>query len=147
MTLNWGHKLTIIICAFAGMMLVLVYKSTQTNFDLVTKEYYKDELKYQEVIDGANRANKLASKATVTRSGEQLHIQLPAELKGLPVSGTAWFYCAADAKRDIKIALAVDANGLQQVDGRRLLPGRYTVKLSYTAANQQYYSEANIDNQ
>lgn len=145
MTLNWGHKLTIIICLFAGMMLVLVYKSTQTNFDLVTKEYYKDELKYQEVIDGTNRANSLASKASVTRSGEQVNIQLPEELKGLPVSGTAWFYCAADAKRDIKVALAVNSNGLQQIDGRRLLPGRYTVKLNYTAANQQYYSETSID--
>lgn len=145
MTLNWGHKLTIFICAFAGMMLVLVYKSTQTNFDLVTKEYYKDELRYQEVIDGTKRANELTTKASVTSAGELVNIQLPAELKGLSISGTAWFYCAADAKRDIKLPLAVNANGLQQVSKHLLLPGRYTVKLSYTAGKQQYNSETSLE--
>lgn len=145
MTLNWGHKLTIFICAFAGMMIVLVYKSTQTNFDLVTKEYYKDELKYQEVIDGTKRANELATKASVARSGEQVSIRLPEELKGLHISGTAWFYCAADAKRDIKVPLAVDAEGQQQVSSKLLQPGKYTVKLSYTAGNQQYNSETTLD--
>jgi nitrogen fixation protein FixH len=145
MALNWGHKLTIFICAFAGMILVLVYKSTQTNFDLVTKEYYKDELKFQEVIDGTKRANSLASKASVTRSDAGIEIQLPAEMKGLTVSGTAWFYCAADAKRDVKLPLAVDADAKQQLGSKSLLPGRYTVKLNWTAGQQQYYSETSLD--
>lgn len=147
MTLNWGHKLTIFICAFAGMILVLVYKSTQTNFDLVTKEYYKDELKFQEVIDGTKRANGLASKVSVVRSGEHIEIQMPAEMKGLTITGTAWFYCAADAKRDIKLPLAVNADAKQQLSSKLLLPGRYTVKLNWTAGSQQYYSETSLDMQ
>lgn len=145
MTLNWGHKLTIFICLFAGMILLLVYKSTQTNFDLVTKEYYKDELKFQEVIDGTKRANSLASKASVTKTAEHLTIQLPAEMRGLAINGSAWFYCAADAKRDIKVPLAVNAEGKQELSGKLLLPGKYTVKLNWTAGNQQYYSETSLD--
>jgi nitrogen fixation protein FixH len=145
MTLNWGHKLTIFICAFAAMILVLVYKSTQTNFDLVTKEYYKDELKFQEVIDGTKRANSLGSKASVIKSGEYIEIQLPAEMKGLGITGSAWFYCAADAKRDIKLPLAMNADVKQQLSSSLLLPGRYTVKLNWTAGAQQYYSETSLD--
>ncbi|WP_127126098.1 FixH family protein [Pseudoflavitalea rhizosphaerae] len=145
MTLNWGHKLTIFISAFAGMIILLVYKSTQTNFDLVTKEYYKDELKYQEVIDGTKRANSLASKASVVKSGETIDIQLPDEMKGQVITGSAWFYCAADAKKDIKIPLAVNAAGKQQISSGLLLPGSYTVKLNWTAAEQQYYSETSLD--
>lgn len=145
MTLNWGHKLTIFICAFAGMIILLVYKSTQTNFDLVTKEYYKDELKYQDVIDGTQRANSLGTKASVVKSGETIDIRLPEEMKGLTITGSAWFYCAADAKKDIKVPLAVNADGKQQISNKLLLPGRYTVKLNWTAGSQQYYSETSID--
>lgn len=145
MTLNWGHKLTIFICLFAGMILLLVYKCTQTNFDLVTKEYYKDELKYQEVIDGTKRANSLASKATVVSSSDFITIQLPAEMKGLAINGSAWFYCAADAKRDIKVPLAVNAAGTQQLSSKLLLPGKYTVKLNWTAGDLQFFSETNLD--
>lgn len=145
MTLNWGHKLTIFICAFAGMIIVLVYKSTQTNFDLVTQEYYKDELVYQEVIDGTKRANSLASQPTVTKEGATVTLQLPAEMKGLSIKGNVWFYCAADAKKDIKVPLAVNANAQQQISSSLLLPGKYTVKFKWTAGSQQFYSETGID--
>lgn len=145
MTLNWGHKLTIFICAFAGMIILLVYKSTQTNFDLVTKEYYKDELKYQDVIDGTKRANSLGSKASVVKSGETVDIQLPTEMRGLTITGSAWFYCAADAKKDIKVPLAVNADARQLISSTLLQPGRYTVKLNWTAGKQQYYSETTLD--
>lgn len=145
MTLNWGHKLTIFICAFAGMIVLLVYKATQTNFDLVTKEYYKDELVYQQVIDGTTRANNLSARPTVVKNDSAITLQMPAEMKGLAVTGNVWFYNAADAKRDIKIPLAVNSTGQQQISSRLLLPGKYTVKFNWTAGTHQYYSEATID--
>ena len=145
MTLNWGHKLTIFICAFAGMIILLVYKCTQTNFDLVTKEYYKDELVYQQVIDGTKLANSLSSKTTVALDESNINIQFPQEMKGQTLSGTAWFYCPADARRDKKIALSVNAEALQQLSRQQFLPGRYTVKLSWSADGKQYYSESSIE--
>ena len=145
MTFNWGHKLTIFICAFAGMIILLVYKCTQTNFDLVTKEYYKDELVYQQVIDGTQRANNLSSRTIVAQNESQISIQFPQEMKGQSLSGTAWFYCPADARRDKKIAISVNADALQQISKQQFLPGRYTVKLSWNADGKQYYSESNIE--
>lgn len=145
MTLNWGHKLTIFICAFAGMIMVLVYKATQTNFDLVTKEYYKDELVYQQVIDGTTRANNLSEKPSVSREGTNITLQMPAEMRGLAVTGNVWFYNAADAKRDIKLPLALNSKGQQQISSRLVLPGKYTVKFNWTAGQHQYYSETTID--
>ena len=145
MTLNWGHKLTIFICAFAGMIIVLVYKATQTNFDLVAKEYYKDELVYQQVIDGTSRANNLSEKPSVSREGATITLQMPAEMHGLAVTGNVWFYNAADAKRDIKLPLSLNSKGQQQISSRLVLPGRYTVKFNWNAGQRQYYSETTID--
>lgn len=145
MTFNWGHKLTIFICAFAGMIILLVYKCTQTNFDLVTKEYYKDELVYQQVIDGTNLANSLSAKTIVTQNDSYISIQFPEEMKGKSLTGTASFYCPADARRDKKIALSVNAAALQQIGKQQFLPGRYIVKLSWNADGKQYYSESSIE--
>jgi hypothetical protein len=82
MTLNWGHKITLAFSAFVLLMFTLVYKSMKTDFQLVTKEYYKDELAYQQVIDGTNRANKLKGNVQVAQTKDGLSIQLPAEMKG-----------------------------------------------------------------
>src|SRR5688572_23798846 len=94
MTLNWGHKLIGVFLVFAGMMSWLVYQSVTTRFDLVSKEYYKDELQYQQVIDGTNRANQLGNKVTVEQSGNHIILRLPNEMKQRSVTGSILFYCA-----------------------------------------------------
>lgn len=141
MTFNWGHKLTLGFVAFAGMMVFLVYQSMQTRYDLVSKEYYKDELQYQQVIDGTRRAHQLSSAVSAVQTDSAFIIRFPAEMKQQPVTGSAWFYCADDAQKDRKMNLQLNEDGLQYVDRRLLLPGNYTIKLRWELNDQQYYSE------
>ena len=141
MTLNWGHKLTLGFVLFAGMILYLVFQSMQTRYDLVSKEYYKDELQYQQVIDGTNRANSLSSRATVTQSGNNIIISLPNEMQQTTVLGNALFYCADNALKDKKVPLQVNAGAEQTIDSREFVPGNYTVKLSWESNGKQYYTE------
>ena len=91
MTLNWGHKLTIVFIAFAAFIFFLIYKTTQSHFDLVSKDYYKDELAYQQVIDGTNLANKLSSGIQVQQQNDQISIQFPQEMKQKKAEGTIFF--------------------------------------------------------
>lgn len=44
--MNWGHKLTFTILVFIGLMSYLVYRSLNTDFQLVEKDYYNNELQY-----------------------------------------------------------------------------------------------------
>jgi hypothetical protein len=141
MTFNWGHKLTLAFLAFTGMMVFLVYKSMHTDFDLVSKEYYKDELQYQQVIDGANRANRLSGSATLVQNGDMITLRLPEEMKNSSVTGEMWFYCADNAKKDRKIALQPNSEAVQQIDSRQFIPGYYTVKISWKSNNELYYTE------
>lgn len=141
MTFNWGHKLTIGFTAFAGMIIYMVVQSMNTKYELVSTEYYKDELQYQQVIDGTNRANQLSSKATVTQQNEELLIQLPAEMQQKTVTGSLWFYNATDSKKDKKLALQVNNHAAQVLDSRLFIPGNYTAKLSWASNGQTYYTE------
>ena len=145
MTLNWGHKITLAFSAFVVFMFVMVYKSMKTDFQLVTKEYYKDELAYQQVIDGTNRANNLSSSVEVKQANNELIILLPTEMKGKTISGNIWLYCSSDDKKDRRLELTVDENGKQVIDSKNMLPANYSVKITWKADELNYYNEQRIE--
>jgi hypothetical protein len=139
--MNWGHKLILVFAVFASGMIYLAYRCTRINTDLVSKEYYKDELRYEDVIDGMRSANALSGNTCIVQQNETITVQLPKEMKNKKVTGNIWFYCAADARKDRHLPIAVDAEALQQIDKKMFLPGRYTVKFDWTTNKIHYYSE------
>ncbi|MEQ1798480.1 MAG: FixH family protein [Lacibacter sp.] len=141
MTLNWGHKLTIVFIAFAAFIFFLIYKTTQSHFDLVSKDYYKDELAYQQVIDGTNLANKLSSGIQVQQQKDQISIQFPQEMKQKKAEGTLFFYCSADSRKDKKINIQLSEEAVQIIPAKEILPGTYVLKINWKTDNQNYYNE------
>lgn len=137
--MSWGNKLIIVFIVFAALMATLVFKATQTKFELVSKDYYQDELRYQDKIDGAANAAIETPLAIHVKDG-YVTIQFPDAQKKLNISGEAWFYCSVDASKDKRIALSVDSTGLQLIKSKRLQKGNYLVKISYEAAGKKYYS-------
>jgi hypothetical protein len=144
MTFNWGHKLILVFLLFGGMMAFMVYRSIKTKYDLVSTEYYKDELSYQKIIDGSNEANRLKTKASVVQEGANIVIRMPDEMKNETVKGGSWFYCATDAKKDRKIELKMNKNAEQSLSTNLFIPGNYIVKLNWSSAGRQYYAEQNL---
>lgn len=144
MKFNWGHKIILAFVLFVSLIFTLVYKSMHTNYELVTKEYYKDELVYQKVIDGTNNANKLAGITTISSDEKNIHISLPEEMKTGTVTGNVWFYCAANSNNDRHFQLSPDHSGIQSFDKNDFSMGRYLVKVQWEEGGQQYYSEQNL---
>ena len=144
MKLNWGHKIMFVFILFVALMFTLVYKCLHTNFELVTKEYYKDELVYQNVIDGTNNANKLATVTTVTASDDRIEVALPGEMKALNVQGKVWFYCASNAENDRHFELKPDASGSQSFAKKDFSPGNYLVKVQWEKSGEHFYSEQHL---
>lgn len=141
MKFTWGHALIIVFVAFGGMIAYLVYGSMKTNYDLVSKEYYKDELAYQSVIDGKHRAEALSSSVKFSQANDSLTIHFPEEMKNGSIKGTALFYYAPDAARDRKLPLEASGTNELKINSRSFLPGNYTAKISWESDGQQYYSE------
>ncbi|MEP7372762.1 MAG: FixH family protein [Chitinophagaceae bacterium] len=142
--MNWGNKLLITFVVFGSGMCYLVYRSVTTNFELVDKEYYKNELRYQEVIDGVKRANALSDVVKLTATGKGIELQLPAEMSNQKVAGTVHFYCAYDGMKDKKFELNTDATGMQVLNAKQVAAGNYTVKISWSAGGKDYYTEKSI---
>lgn len=144
MTFNWGHKLILAFLAFGGLMAFLVVRSMQTNFELVTKDYYKEELQYQQVIDGTNRANALSSAVQLQQQGDSLAIKFPEEMKGLALQGKIWFYCNYNAQYDRHVSLNNIEGGIQTISLAAFNPARYTARISWQVNGEHYYTEQPI---
>ena len=139
--MNFGNKLLLVFAVFAGLMSYMVYRCFSVPVDLVSNEYYKDEIAYQQVIDGTKNANALHDKATVKESATDVVIQLPDEMKNHTVKGTVLFYCPSNMENDRHINLATDAGGKQAIDIKKFSKGNYTVKIDWTDASTHFYTE------
>ena len=143
--MNWGRALLLVFVLFAGFMGYLVYRASGTHFDLVSKEYYRDELNYQDKIDGMRRAAAISQVIVKTEGNRQLVVALPEELKGKQINGELWLYCKTNAALDLKLPLRSDTVLLRSFDLSKHPSGKYLVKLHWEADQLKYDAEQEIN--
>jgi hypothetical protein len=139
--MNWGNKLLITFLVFGAGIGYLVYRSMHTNYELVEKEYYKTELKYQQVIDASGRTTLLSSPVSLKQTSAGILLQLPVEMKNRKIEGEIWFYCSYDSGRDKKLRIKPNDDASQLLPIGAFSPGTYIVKTSWVANGNNYYSE------
>lgn len=142
MALNFGHKLVLVFIAFGLLMGTLIYMSVKTEFELVSKDYYKEELAYQQVIDARNNAATLSAEIQLNYKDKLLKIQMPAEMVGKVQSGQIIFYCPSDSDKDTVLDLQTDETGQQSIEiGKTISPAAYKLKFKWQSNDTAYYQE------
>jgi hypothetical protein len=142
MKFNWGYKILFIYLAFAGGILYMVYLTSLENRDLVSDNYYEEELAYQKVIDKSRMTTKLSAsvKVEIDPINNILDIKLPTEFSNTNTVGKWNLYYAADRKMDMEGTINT-SNGNQQIQILEGRSGNYTFKLEWEAEGQSYYFE------
>jgi hypothetical protein len=137
---NWGTGLIIAYSSFVVFMLGMVYLCTQQHFDLVTEDYYEQELKFQQVIDGKQNEQLLEKQTLVKMDLGVVTVTLPMEKSD--GEGKVVFYKPDNANFDKTIAL----NGSNRVSipVSELKSGMYTVKATWQSEGKPYYNEQTL---
>ena len=143
MKLSWGYKIAIAYIAFVSGMGILVFKAGSQKFDLVTKDYYDQELKYQNILDQSANTAKLSSPPVVQSTATELKIHFPTEMKGKQKSVDFYLYYPADAKRDLRKSITIGENELIQ-PLPEAMRGSYELKLSWAVEGVRYYFEKKL---
>jgi len=141
--LNWGHSIFFIYSAFVVAILFMVYQSTQQTYDLVEKDYYAAELKYQDVIDASARAKALGGDFIVKYESDSIKLILPSPFKGVNVVGKVQLYFAADKQQD-KTYEFETLNAYAAFMTEKQNKGLYTIKLDIVKSGVAYYYEQKI---
>jgi len=138
------HPGNILLAGFGAlliMMSVLVYCSVKQKIPMVSRNYYEQELKYQDKLNAMNNTSGYDSLFRVRVNAGHIILQLPSALSTSLQDGTAYFYCPSKEALDHKEALHASADGQYTFDRKALQAKRYILKISFTAAGKAYYKE------
>jgi hypothetical protein len=142
--LGWGWKIALLYTSFVIMMLVLVISSSRQKFDLVSTDYYKDEIAYQGVLDASKNEAGLSGSLVVHANEQTVSIDFPTDFSGKTVKGNVHFYSAVNKEWDKTFDLSVSGNTMS-VDRSVLRNTNYIMKLSYSVDGKSYYQESGIN--
>lgn len=143
MKVSWGYKILFVNITFVVGMGFLVFKASSQKFDLVTKDYYDQELKYQDIIDQSANTARLSAPVVVERSAGELKINFPAEMKHKQKSIDFYLYYPADAKRDFRKLINLSENEFTQQLPQKM-SGNYELKLTWEIDGVKYYFEKKL---
>ena len=141
--MNWGHKIIIVYGVFVGGMILLAYKSSRQNTELVTDDYYAKELVYQQRIDQSKRTALLSTPVQVLINDHALSIRFPKDFAAKKVSGDLTVYCPSNEKKDIHQQFSVTDSEVNVT-----LPANYKglhyIKLTWETEGVNYYFEQKV---
>ncbi|MGQ1908718.1 FixH family protein [Marinifilum sp. RC60d5] len=141
--LSWGTKLGIIASIYVIGVLIFVGFSTTQKINLVSKDYYPKEVKYQNRINKIKNAQQMSTPLSIEQLGNNIEIQFPEDMHS-NVSGDIILYRPADYESDLKYQISLNKNGTHIINTNKLLKGRYTIKIDWNHKKTDYYKEEAI---
>jgi hypothetical protein len=142
---NWGWGIAMLYTAFALFILFLVYKTTTVNIDLVTPDYYKKELAYQEQINKVKRTSKLTEPLQWTVSNRKVTLTFPKQTTASRVKASVLFYRPSDSSKDFKIEVSPDTSGSCIIVSEKLSRGIYRMQVDWSVDGVAYYNEGVVN--
>ena len=136
--LNWGVGIVITIACFIGFIMFFVIKmSTDKKYDhdLVTEEYYKQELAYQDQIDAQQNSARLAKNIQVEVTAEGIQIKFPSEKKD--IKGEVSLYRPSNKKLDLEIPISLE-NQQMLIPAEKLVEGKYKLSINWKSNGTDY---------
>ena len=146
MKINWG---TGIVLAFIGFISFIMYFIITMNVDdkyshdLVSEDYYADELAYQSDIDKLTNANNLTENITYKHITEGLVIYFPSNVEYEKITGKVFLYRPSNKQLDFDTAISLSDSYLLIPD-KRLVDGRWNIKVDWQYNGNSYLFKESI---
>jgi hypothetical protein len=142
----WPHGIIATFVVFVAGTAALVVIAGTHKTDLISPNYYEDEIKFQGRLDQLNRTAKLGDQVKVAYdvTKQSINISLPAGQVTPAIAGRLHLYRPSATGLDRELKLQLDLNASQTVDAATLAPGLWKVRVQWTVANQSFFAEKSI---
>lgn len=144
--ISWPTGIIIAIASFVIFILSFVYKVMflpEYDHHLVSEDYYKDELNYQQEIDQENKGLELKENIILQKTDSGLLIIFPEEFSPNEISGTIYFQRLSNNKIDFQFPIALDSNKIL-IEDENLVEGRWDVKIEWVVNDNHYLFKEKI---
>lgn len=143
----WPFGIIAALVVFMAGTVTLVFIAVTQRNELVSADYYEQEMGYQKRLEHLNRTHPWDSQIQVSLADapRDIMVRLPAEHAARGLTGKVDFYRPAGAFMDRRVALAVDAQGRQRISvGHDASPGLWKVRLSWAVGGEEFYAEREL---
>ena len=141
MKLNWGHYIVITIALFLGLIGYMVMRSFTHNNDLVSEDYYAQEIEFQNVIDKKKNASELDQDITWSSKDGGIEFRYP-DMEN--IQGTILLMRPSNKIYDREEEIVVNEDGRQMINAKDLIKGKYLIKIDWRSGGVEYYTEGSV---
>ena len=142
----WPYGVILTFVFFSAGTIGLIVIACTHKTDLITADYYADELKFQGRLDQLNRTAQHSEQVAVSfdAARQSIVLALPPATVNAQTTGRIQLYRPSATDRDVVVRLELDVTGSQTIDAANLLPGLWKVRIEWTAQNQDYFADKQI---
>ncbi|MEY8757998.1 FixH family protein [Chryseobacterium tongliaoense] len=143
---SWGHGVVIALFAFIAFILsmLFLFPNGQKNSEMVTDNYYEEELQYQDVIDAKKRADSLQEKPVYSQNVNGILVSFPKDYNNSNTTVKFVLNRTDDQNLDIKKSEQLDTNQSILIPAKVLKQGNYTLRLMWTKDKTDYRMDYDV---
>lgn len=138
---NWGTGIFIVIIAFVSFFTGFIIYSFSHDVNLVSKDYFPDEIAYESTIEKIKNSNKLSEKIDLVKINDKIELIFPQGFLYTKISGSIHFFYITSYKEDKKFEIKLNNTGKQVFEVKDFKKGRFTIKIDWLYNKSAYYQE------
>jgi hypothetical protein len=138
---NWGTGIFIVIVVFLAFFASFIIYSFSHKINLVSEEYFPEEIAYESTLQKIRNSNGLKEKITYKITDEHIILKFPDGFLSNEIKGTVHFFYITDYNHDKKITINLNNEREQYFDLKEIIKGRYTIKIDWSYKETGYYQE------
>ena len=137
---SWGHGIVIALGSFIAFILFMIFlfPNGQQNSEMITENYYEEELAYQKIIDAKNNADLLPEKPKYNQDQSGIKVIFPEDINNGNSKFTIDLHRADDQKLDVKREITLDAKNTLFIPANILVKGNYVLRTMWTTNNKNF---------
>lgn len=144
--MSWGWRIFFLYTGFVVLTLIVVVYTMMQKVELVTDDYYKEEIAYQQQIERIKNARNLKNPLKVEYQQEQAIITFifPKEHADQGLDGSILFFRPSNTVEDRKVRIKLDDRGIQILNVRELPLGYWRIKVHWASEGNEFYVDKEI---
>ena len=138
---RWPVAIAVFYSLFVLILVAFVIYTRYQTVNLVSDDYYQQELIYQQQIDRIKRTDSLVNPVRWSHDEVQklLTLHFSPELEIEQIQGQILFFRPSDAQQDKLIAINLTSDGSQKISTEQLTPGYWKLKIFWQLNGSQRF--------
>ncbi len=138
--MSWSKKITILYLSFVTLIVTLVVLCFGQKVELESKDYYAQELKFQDKINAISNEKRLATSISHVVHGNAVILKADSSVITSDFKGNVNFFRPSDSSKDLNVKMNF-VNNEQVISTSGMSHGVYRMQLSWESEGKTYFKE------